>query len=124
MPIMQRLSTTKLWLGNPDRNPALRAAVKLLFYDHFTAGGNEHAVRRTIGRFREIGYSGMILAFAKETVAEHVGSDANAAGKEEAALKSIEQWEEGNLQTIKMLGTDDILAVKYVSTHFAPRKLC
>ncbi|KAI5308677.1 hypothetical protein KEM55_005125 [Ascosphaera atra] len=108
MPIMDKLSTTQSWILSPDKNPALKGAVRFGFYDHFAGGADRKEVRSTIGNLRGMGYHGAILSFAKEIVAQH------ALESEEAdADSTVAQWKEDNLQTLDMLGPDDVLALKF-----------
>lgn len=110
IPVMDKLSTSKLWVLNPDINPVLNRAVRFLFYDHFTAGNDEAEVTATIARLKDMGHRGVMLSFAKEVVAEHMDPSATANG--DASLSVIAEWKAANMRTIGMLGVDDILAIK------------
>jgi hypothetical protein len=115
LPIMDKLSTTKIWILNPDKNPILNRIVRLLFYNHFTAGENAIEVKRTLASLRKMGYTGFILAYAKEiAAAEH--TDKSIGNENEATKMQIEGWKGGNLETLGMLGPDDFLGIKFVNT--------
>lgn len=112
LPLMDTLSTTKFWAFNPDKNPVLNRIVRLLFYNHFTAGSNASEVKSTLASLRKMGYTGFILAYAKEiAAAEH--ADKSIGNENEATRKQIEGWKVGNLETLGMLGPDDFLGIKY-----------
>jgi len=108
---MDKMSTTKIWAFNPDKNPALNRIVRLLFYNHFTAGENAVEVKSTLASLRKMGYTGFILAYAKEiAAAEH--TDKSIGNEDDATAAQIEGWKQGNLLTLSMLGPDDFLGIK------------
>jgi proline dehydrogenase len=85
-----------------------------MFYDHFCAGENEKQVKETIGAMKKMGFEGVILGYAKETIV-----DKSVTSKDGARSRTIsnfeqvvEQWKRGTLQTLAMLGPGDFLAVK------------
>ncbi|EEY23815.1 proline oxidase [Verticillium alfalfae VaMs.102] len=55
-------------LLSPDRNPLLRVLVKHTFYAQFCAGESPAEVRRTVSRLKGLGFSGVILGYAREVV--------------------------------------------------------
>ena len=105
---MNNISHSKSWFLNSDRNPILHAVIRKVFYDHFAAGENDVEIKNTIRTMKGMGFQGVILGFAKETLAE------DAVRSSEASLyeQVIEKWKEGNMKTLGMLGKDDFLAVK------------
>jgi hypothetical protein len=114
VPILNRISRSKSWFLNPDRNPLLHITVRRLFYDHFCAGENEREVKSTIATMKKMGFEGVILGYAKETVVDKNTSAEEAAkgGEAEILAKVVEEWKDGTLKTLSMLGKGDFLAIK------------
>lgn len=119
------------FLFNADKNPILHAILKKTFYEQFCAGENEAETKRAMQRIKDLGFRGVILTYARETVFDaktNTGygqglDDMNitTAGKEQAAKSSeakfdanIDAWTKGSLASIDLLGDDDYLALKYV----------
>lgn len=116
------------FLFNVDKNPFVHALLKRTFYDQFCAGENEREAKATCRHIKDLGFRGVLLTFAKETVFDHRTLTEHSVG--EAALKAketgapldpkvaqnadIETWRQGTLQTIDLLGETDYLAVKWV----------
>ena len=63
---------------------------------------------------RELGYRGVMLAYAKEITQSKEEID-QAHGDEDKILaqKSLEIWKQGNLETVRLLEEGDFAAVKY-----------
>lgn len=115
IPIMDRISHSKSWYLNPDRNPVLHAVIRRLVYDHFCAGESEKYIAKTIDTTKNMGFEGVILGYAKEVIVDKSAGAAEAAGSgghTETVEKMIREWKEGNLRTVGMLGKGDFLAVK------------
>ncbi|PSR80261.1 hypothetical protein BD289DRAFT_485094, partial [Coniella lustricola] len=103
---------------NPDRNPLLRAVIKPLVYDQFCAGTDEREIRQCVASIRSMGFSGVILAYGKEILIYDRSGGADAATTSAVAApaqgqvdQEIEQWRKGNLETISMMDSQDILAI-------------
>jgi len=113
-------------LLNVDKNPFIHALLKRTFYDQFCAGETEGEAKATCRHIKDLGFRGVLLTFAKETVFDHrtltehsVGEAALVAKETGAPLDpkvaqnaDIETWRHGTLQTIDLLGETDYLAVK------------
>jgi hypothetical protein len=113
-------------LLNVDKNPFIHALLKRTFYDQFCAGESEREAKATCRHIKDLGFRGVLLTFAKETVFDHRTLTEHSVG--ESALESketgapldpkvaqnadIEIWRQGTLQTIDLLGETDYLAVK------------
>jgi hypothetical protein len=113
-----------------DRNPLLHRILKKTFYDQFCAGENGTEVNSTMKELKDMGFRGVIMTYAKETVFDHKTNSQQGLGI--AALKSehgdvsidapvqqcpsIEAWREGTVKTVDMLEEEDYLAVKYVDS--------
>ncbi|KAJ5846799.1 hypothetical protein N7534_010468 [Penicillium rubens] len=115
----------RIWLFDVDRNPVLHGILKTTFYNQFCAGENGAECRSTIREMKDMGFRGMILTYAAETVFDHSTQAQNGQGV--AALKSengdvaveasvhcpsIEAWREGTVETIYMTEAEDYIAVK------------
>lgn len=96
--------------------------LRTTIYNHFCAGENETNVRQTVRGIKDLGFRGVILGYAKEAVVE--GNDgtslSSAKNQEEVSLRAVETWKWGNLQTLKMIGEGDYLAIKYVFLKLSP----
>ncbi|KAJ5514647.1 hypothetical protein N7463_004199 [Penicillium fimorum] len=116
----------RTWLFDVDRNPILHGILKKTFYNQFCAGENGAECRSTIREMKDMGFRGMILTYAAETVFDH--STQAQHGQGVAALESehrdvsanvpvyqcpsIEAWREGTVETVYMTEAEDYLAVK------------
>lgn len=116
----------RIWLFDVDRNPILHGILKKTFYNQFCAGENAAECRSTIREMKDMGFRGVILTYAAETVFDH--STQAQHGQGVAALKSedgnvsinapvsqcpsIEAWRKGTVETIDMSDAEDYLAVK------------
>jgi hypothetical protein len=102
---------------NPDRNPILHFLLKKTFYDQFCAGETPVEVRSTMASLKDIGFSGVILTYAKEAVPSE-GDVEVTAGYEPSnetahdITSEIEPWAKGTLDTIKLAGPGDYVALK------------
>lgn len=119
------------FLLNVDRNPILHGILKKTFYEQFCAGENGAETKATIKELKEMGFRGVIMTYAKETVFDHRTNSQQGLGI--AALESekpqepldprvahctnIEAWRQGTLETVDQLEDGDYLAVKYDTPH-------
>ncbi|KAJ5774257.1 hypothetical protein N7457_009153 [Penicillium paradoxum] len=113
----------RIWLFDVDRNPILHGMLKTTFYNQFCAGENGAECQATIQEMKDMGFRGMILTYAAETVFDHStqasqgqGTAVNSKdGKSEDGLvfcPSIEAWRAGTIETIYMTAAEDYIAVK------------
>jgi len=114
---MTALAHTKNPLLSPDTNPLLRYALKKTFYAQFCAGEHAFEVRRTIHGLKSIGFTGVILGYAKEVVLSEKQARALAEGKvgeetEECIREEIEPWAQGTLETVRLAQPGDFVALK------------
>ncbi|KAK3395735.1 FAD-linked oxidoreductase-like protein [Sordaria brevicollis] len=105
---------------NPDRNPLLRAFLKRTFYAQFCAGENPAEVRQTIDSLKQIGFSGVILGYAREVVLSDsetadLASCATEGGAaaEECVRNEITPWAEGTMETVRLASPGDFVALKF-----------
>uniref|UniRef100_A0A1Y1NA33 Proline dehydrogenase n=1 Tax=Photinus pyralis TaxID=7054 RepID=A0A1Y1NA33_PHOPY len=115
--IMTLLAHSTNPVFNPDRNPILRYFLKKSFYAQFCAGESPAEVQATINRLKNIGFTGVILGYAREVVltekqAEEVEL---AAGQETQKVidNEIVPWAEGTLETVRLAQPGDFVALKF-----------
>ncbi|CAG8952877.1 hypothetical protein HYFRA_00007591 [Hymenoscyphus fraxineus] len=103
---------------SPDKNPILRFLLKHTFYRQFCAGENPAEVKNTINGMKELGFKGVILGYAKEVVMDEAQADSlTSCGSSEALETCIRDeiipWKEGSIETVKLAGPDDFVALKF-----------
>lgn len=105
----------------------MKYAVRASIYRHFCAGTNEAEVKRTVSEMKGVGFAGVILGYGRESVVrldeEMKGeSVASLDEKRQAAYEAaVEEWKDGNLRTLRMVGADDYLGIKYVFFSSRPQ---
>lgn len=109
------------FLFDINRNKLLAWVVRRVAYRHFCAGESGSEVRQTLKRFKTMGFRGTIVTYARETVFDYHKKGvqgvemASFSGKPTDPCPNIQNWRNGVLETIDMLGQGDQLAVKCVS---------
>jgi proline dehydrogenase len=104
---------------NPDKNPLLRFALKKTFYAQFCAGENALETQRTIAHLKkDIGFSGVILGYAQEVVlteeqSRNLTSCDSGELAEECIRREIIPWTTGTLETVRLAGAGDFVALKF-----------
>ncbi|KAF3764134.1 FAD-linked oxidoreductase [Cryphonectria parasitica EP155] len=117
--IMNVLAHTNNGLLNPDRNPLLKLLIKSTFYAQFCAGENAAEVRSTVARLKGLGFSGVILGYAKEVVLTDAEtrelSNCGAESKEleEHVKRELTHWAQGTLETVRLADEGDFVALKF-----------
>lgn len=117
---MSILAHTTSPLLNPDRNPLLRSLIKSTFYAQFCAGETAPEVRNTISRLKGLGFSGVILGYAREVVLtdaqtkELASSGLKGDVAEESTRSEVLPWKEGTLETVRLASEGDYVAMKWV----------
>lgn len=64
---------------------------------------------------KQLGYTGVILGYGREVVLKQDDSNAKADQSESrraAYENAVQEWKQGNLRTLKMIGSGDYLGVK------------
>lgn len=115
---MSMLAYSNQALSNPDKNPLLHWFLKKTFYAQFCAGENAVEVRRTIDGLKGIGFTGVILGYAKEVVlteeqTRNLSASAHGPTAEDCIRNEIMPWAAGTLETLKLAGPDDFVALKF-----------
>ncbi|PFH62168.1 hypothetical protein XA68_14837 [Ophiocordyceps unilateralis] len=116
--IMLALAHSSNPLLSPDRNPLLRFLLKKSFYAQFCAGEDAVEVRQTVARLKSIGFTGVILGYAREVVLSDDRVDALGPaqlGKETRDIveEEIEPWARGTLETVSLADDGDFVALKF-----------
>lgn len=100
-------------LLNPDKNRLLNAVLRPLVYDQFCAGANAKEIAKTSAIIKNLGFSGVVLCYGKE-VQLGAGNEFYGYTAKGASIEAeVQQWLEGNLQTLQMVGKGDWLGIKY-----------
>lgn len=116
--IMSMLAHTSNPILNPDSNPILKQLIKKTFYAQFCAGEKAPEVKATMSRLRDIGFSGVILGYAREVVLTDnqlkglatYGLDSETA--EECIRNEVIPWTKGTLETVRLAEPGDYVALK------------
>lgn len=117
--IMSMLTHTTNPILNPDRNPLLKQLIKTTFYAQFCAGETGPEVKATMAGLREIGYSGVILGYAREVVLSQSQLKAlSTRGMDDETAKECIQnevipWSKGTLETVRLAEPGDYVALKF-----------
>lgn len=61
-----------------------------------------------------MGYHGIILTYSKEIVLDHIQQEdpAKTTDYNQEHYDVVNEWKKGTLETLRMIGPSDILAVK------------
>ncbi|KAJ2989170.1 hypothetical protein NUW58_g3606 [Xylaria curta] len=107
------------FLFSIEKNPLLHWLVKRTLYDQFCIGENAAEATRNMKKMHDFGISGILLTYAKETTFDHKSKTAHTPGfdaQQSDAVKKkcedIEAWRVGTLQTVRMTGDGDQVAIK------------
>ncbi|KAF2797317.1 proline oxidase-like protein [Melanomma pulvis-pyrius CBS 109.77] len=110
------------FLFNVDRNPVLKAVLKKTMYNQFCAGETEKETKTCVRQLKDLGFRGVILTYAKETVLDNktsvfhhsngVDGLSSSEGVEAKFDNNIEDWRIGTLKTLDLIDEGDILAIK------------
>lgn len=104
--LLSRLASSESVLLNPDRNLLLRYLLRKTFYAHFCAGESSNEVRGVVVELKGMGYSGVILTYAKEI-------SQNRNGTRRSDVRSeVEIWKRGSLETVGLASDGDLVALK------------
>ncbi|KAH1716355.1 hypothetical protein KXX25_002523 [Aspergillus fumigatus] len=81
------------------------------------AGTNEDEVRKTVQDMKSLGFKGVILGYARESIAKADENNNSSFHAEKSQLaiqdQAVEEWRQGNLRTLKMIGAGDFLGIKF-----------
>ena len=114
--LLNVLSNSNSALLNADRNPVLNKLLRWTVYNHFCAGTNRQEVSKTVAQIKGIGYQGVILGYSREIVLapneKLASSDSGTTTYSDKCYETVEEWKNGTLETLRMVGSGDFLAVK------------
>ncbi|KAM0345637.1 hypothetical protein ACHAPU_006291 [Fusarium lateritium] len=100
----------------PPSNPLLHFILKKAFYAQFCAGETPAEVRATTACLKSIGFSGVILTYAKEAVLKPQAGIASCYDPSKETTcdinSEIEPWCKSTVETIKLAETGDCVALK------------
>lgn len=101
--LMNVVVHSKWALLHPDKNPVVAAVLRAFIYNHFCAGTTPAAVQASIAETKSLGYSGIILGFSREIMAEDVAGSSTA----DVEKRAIRSWMEANLCSLKLIKRGD-----------------
>jgi hypothetical protein len=112
--VLSRVASSESLLLDPDHHLFLRYLLKKTFYAHFCAGEDRDQVKGVVDALKRLGYGGVILTYAKEVLQHRSGTyHLTAQIQDDGGAKSeIESWKRGSLETIRMVGEGDLVALK------------
>ncbi|GLA46064.1 proline dehydrogenase [Aspergillus niger] len=113
--VLKYMVDSNSMLFSPAKNPVVNYLLRRTIYDHFCAGINEREVRNTVQEMKSLGFKGVILGYARESIAkvEDVDRIQSAEERQEALDRAVEEWRVGTLRTLGMCGKGNYLAVKF-----------
>ena len=117
---MDKLAHPSSFFLDPDWNPILRKVIKSTVYAQFCAGENRLEVQNTVKQLRQLGYKGVVLAFARENDVDKNAAQNGAAEdlvETPEAIEEITAWSNGNRETVRLASQGDFVAIKYVESH-------
>lgn len=110
---MKFLVNSNSTLLNPAKNSLVNYLLRISIYNHFCAGTNETEVRRTVSDMKGLGFTGVILGYGREVVVNESNATGDKDESRNAAYEAaVEEWKQGNLRTLKMVGSGDYLGIK------------
>ncbi|KAL8920554.1 MAG: hypothetical protein Q9208_006176 [Pyrenodesmia sp. 3 TL-2023] len=95
------------WLRD---NRVLHYILKKTFYRQFCAGETPSEVQLTAADLKEMGFQGIILAYAKEIVLEKKTAVEDEKSDE---AEDVEAWKKGTLETVRLADRDGYAALKF-----------
>lgn len=114
--ILNVVTNSKSAILNPDRNKMLNKLLRWTVYNHFCAGTNQQEVSKTVAEIKKIGYQGVILGYSKEIVVDPneklAHDESGSVNYSDRCYEIVEEWKKGTLETLRMVGAGDYLAVK------------
>ena len=91
----------------------LRFLLKKTFYANFCAGETRREVQRTVTDLKKTGFTGVILAYAKEIVLRKDQSFSECKNINYEEIKAeVQAWRDGNIKTISLTESGDFMGLK------------
>ncbi|KAJ2965616.1 hypothetical protein NQ176_g10530 [Zarea fungicola] len=113
--LLRILAHTNVRLLDPDHNRLLRYVLNQSLYKQFCAGQDADKVAKTVAQGKHIGFTGAILAYAKESPEHDQGSSKKTEAQN--ADREISEWLKNSLETVRLVTAGDFVALKYIY-HF------
>jgi proline dehydrogenase len=93
-------------------------SLKKTVYAQFCAGETPAEIKGTVTQLKQMGYAGVILAYAKEVMLQGKDAEAFDAGldcseQERCTREEIAAWKNGNIETVKLAEKGDFVALKF-----------
>ena len=105
--ILHKMLVTKSYLLSAERNPLLAKILKSTFYVQYCIGENKQEVsQNSIPIRKELGYDGIMLEYALESLGE------GGVPTAEETAQEIEQWRKGMLDTVELAKEGDFVGLK------------
>ncbi|EEH36359.1 carbapenem antibiotics biosynthesis protein carD [Paracoccidioides lutzii Pb01] len=106
---------------NPDNNLLLKTLLGHTMYAQFCAGETRAEVKGNIKELKKIGFSGVILGYAREVTMDEteIQSLAQATVTKEReedmaqGIADLTAWKEGTLETVDLADDGDFVALKF-----------
>lgn len=116
LPILRFLAYNETKIFNPDHNILLKYILNKSLYEQFCAGQDAEEVSKTVTGVKDIGFTGAILAYARESPTEITKDESkksqtqsDADGKTD---RDISEWLDNSLQTVRLAKAGDFIALK------------
>ncbi|KAL1999589.1 hypothetical protein VTN02DRAFT_4301 [Thermoascus thermophilus] len=121
MALLSLFAHSKSAFLNPDRNWALKYALAKTVYAQFCAGETPAEVKESIQNLKRMGYSGVLLGYAKEVVmaedeTDSVGPPRSLEAEElrrKRNSEEIQSWMDGTMKTVELAEAGDFVSVKF-----------
>ncbi|EFW17135.1 proline dehydrogenase [Coccidioides posadasii str. Silveira] len=117
--VMSLIANSKSSILNPDQNFALKYVMANTIYAQFCAGETPAEVRQCVRQIKHLGYSGVILGYAREIVMDEreafaMGQNAGIQiGTAQKLQEDIFAWRDGTIATVDLAGEGSFVAVKF-----------
>ncbi|PGG97929.1 hypothetical protein AJ79_09042 [Helicocarpus griseus UAMH5409] len=113
------LANSESPLLSPDQNPVLKFFLGQTLYAQFCAGETPEEVKGNVSELKKLGFSGVILGYAREYVMDDKEINSLSQGdpaKDEDTAKTavdIASWKKGTLATVDLADDGDFVALKF-----------
>jgi len=116
--IMTLLAHSNNAILNPERNRLLNWVLKKTFYAQYCAGENAAEVKQTLAGLNKIGFTGVILNYAREVVltesqSKNLTPCDTGAEAEQCVRTEISPWLKATLETVEIAQPHDFVALKF-----------
>jgi hypothetical protein len=111
MSFLRKIANSRASVLDPDKNWLLTKILRASIYDQFCAGTTRSEIEGCVAGIKQMGYTGVILNYAREIVAHDQG---RVASENDLSSEHIKQWLDGNMRTLGMLAKGDYLGIKSV----------